>query len=245
MTDASPSACILIIGNEILSGKTQDKNIKFLGEELAKKGISLKEARILVDEKKEIVSAVNECRYKYTYVITTGGIGPTHDDITAECVASAFGKKLVRNEDAVEQLKKTGRELNEARLKMAHVPEGAALIDNPISNAPGFFIENVFVLAGIPSIARAMFASFENKLGSGKQIVSKNMDVYVPEGDLAAPLGDIAKRYPGVEIGSYPFSRDGRYGANLVVRSIDSEIVNTVIEEISNAMQLLEKQVNH
>ena len=240
MTIPNTTACVLIIGNEILSGKTQDTNLQFLGSELAKRGVSLKEARVLVDEKTEIVKTLNECRARYDYVITTGGIGPTHDDITAECVAAAFGRELVLNNEAVACLTQRSRELNEARLKMAHIPKGAELIDNPVSNAPGFRLDNVFVLAGIPSVARGMFATFADSLETGETIISKSLDVYIPEGDLAAPLGDIAQRYPTVEIGSYPFSRDGRYGANLVVRAINPSIVDKVFEEIESAMRLLD-----
>ena len=240
MTIPNTTACVLIIGNEILSGKTQDTNLQFLGSELAKRGVSLKEARVLVDEKTEIVKTLNECRARYDYVITTGGIGPTHDDITAECVAAAFGRELVLNNEAVACLTQRSRELNEARLKMAHIPKGAELIDNPVSNAPGFRLGNVFVLAGIPSVAQGMFATFADSLETGETIISKSLDVYIPEGDLAAPLGDIAQRYPTVEIGSYPFSRDGRYGANLVVRAMSSSTVDKVLEEIESAMQLLE-----
>ena len=158
-TESPPNACVLIIGNEILSGKTQDTNLQFLGSELALRGVRLAEARVLPDDKAEIVAALNKCRARYTYVITTGGIGPTHDDITAECVAAAFDREFVLNEEAAARLRRSGHELNPARLKMAHVPEGATLIDNPLSNAPGFRVENVFVLAGIPSVARAMFST--------------------------------------------------------------------------------------
>jgi molybdenum cofactor synthesis domain-containing protein len=239
MTTPLTTACVLIIGNEILSGKTQDTNLQFLGGELAQRGVVLKEARVLADEKVEIIKSLNECRARYNYVITTGGIGPTHDDITAECVAAAFDRKLLLNDEAVSRLSQSGRELNAARLKMAHVPEGAELIDNPVSNAPGFRLENVFVLAGIPAVARAMFITFADSLETGATIISKNLDVYVSEGDLAAPLGDIARRYPKVEIGSYPFSRNGRYGANLVVRSMDSSVVDEVFDKIVSAMQPL------
>ena len=219
MTKESPTtACVLIIGNEILSGKTQDKNLQFLGTELARRGVRLEEARVLPDDKTEIIATLNACRARYTYVITTGGIGPTHDDITAECVASAFNRDLILHDDAVALLRRSGRDLNPARLKMAHVPKGSVLIENPLSNAPGFRIENVFVLAGIPSVARAMFSNFADQLGAGGSIHSRNVDVFLPEGDIAQPLGGIAAKHSDVEIGSYPFSRDGRYGANLVVQ---------------------------
>ena len=177
------------------------------------------------DDKPAIIATLNECRAKYTYVFTTGGIGPTHDDITADCVAAAFGRDLILDEEAAARLGRSGHELNAARLKMAHVPEGASLIDNPLSNAPGFRIENVFVLAGIPSVARAMFSTICEGLGGGESIHAHSVDVFVREGDIAGPLEAIALEHPDVEIGSYPFSRDGRYGATLVVRGIDEAVV--------------------
>jgi len=227
-----PTACVLLIGNEILSGKTQDANLKFLGAELGKLGIKLVEARVIRDEHDMIIAHVNECRNKYDYVFTTGGIGPTHDDITAESVARAFGVPLELSEEAVERLKRGTMELNEARLKMATLPANASLIDNSISNAPGFRIGNVFVLAGIPSIARAMFSAAAEQLNVGSPIHSANVDVFAREGDIAEPLEKIANTHPDVEIGSYPFARDGRFGANLVVRGTQPELVEQVLNEI-------------
>ena len=239
--DSKPTtACVLIIGNEILSGKTRDANLQFLGTELAGKGIALVEARVLRDDKAAIVAAVNECRAAYTHVFTTGGIGPTHDDITAECIAEAFGRDLVLHGEAVERLRRRGIDLNAARLKMAHVPEGASLIDNPLSGAPGFRMENVFVMAGIPSVARGMFSTLDEQLDGGAPIHSRNVDVYLPEGELAAPLEGIVSKYPQVEIGSYPFFRkhrqERRFGANLVVRGTDEALVDQVLEEIIATM---------
>ena len=236
---AHPTACVLIIGNEILSGKTQDANIQFLGFELAKLGIRLEEARVVRDVPAAIVRHLNECRAAYTYVFTTGGIGPTHDDITAECVALAFGVDLVLDDDAVNRLKRGGRELNEARLKMARVPRGAELVDNPLSNAPGFKIGNVFVFAGIPSIARAMFASAVPMLIKGAPIHSASVDAFMKEGDFAAALADIQNHHPAVEIGSYPFHRDGQYGATLVARGIDKALIERVVREIADAIAAL------
>jgi molybdopterin-biosynthesis enzyme MoeA-like protein len=236
---AQPTACVMIIGNEILSGKTQDANLQFFGVELAKLGIKLVEARLLRDDHEMIVAQLNECRAKYTYVFTTGGIGPTHDDITAECVARAFDVPLELNADAVERLRGGRGELNEARVKMARVPAGASLIDNPISNAPGFRIGNVFVVAGIPAIARAMFYASVRELTRGAEILSAAVDVYAREGDLAASLARIANAHPEVEIGSYPFAREGRFGASLVVRGTDAELVQRVIDEITVAMTTL------
>ncbi len=240
MDTTTSTACVLIIGNEILSGKTQDTNLQFLGAELAAKGITLVEARVLRDDKAAIVAAVNECRAAYTYVFTTGGIGPTHDDITAECIATAFGRDLVLHEEAVERLRRQGLELNAARLKMARVPAGASLIDNPMSGAPGFRVDNVFVMAGIPAVARGMFSTLDEELAGGSPIHSRNVDVYLPEGELAAPLENIVRKYSQVEIGSYPFFRkrggERRFGANLVVRGTDEVLVDQVLQEIITTM---------
>jgi len=237
--NAQPTACILVIGNEILSGKTQDTNLQFLGFELAKLGIRLAEGRVVRDEPVAIIRHVNECRREFTYVFTTGGIGPTHDDITAECVAQAFGVPLVLNDGAVERLKRGGRPLNEARLKMARIPRGAELVDNPVSNAPGFRIENVFVLAGIPSIARAMFASAVPMLVKAPPILSVSVDAFVREGDFAAALESIQQRHTMVEIGSYPFNRDGKFGATLVARGTDGTLLRRVSDEIVAAIAAL------
>ncbi|HWN37791.1 MAG TPA: molybdopterin-binding protein [Gammaproteobacteria bacterium] len=234
-----PTACVLIIGNEILSGKTQDTNLQFLGFELAKLGIRLAEARVVRDEPAAIIRHLNEARREFTYVFTTGGIGPTHDDITAECVAQAFGVPLELNDDAVDRLKRGGRPLNEARLKMARVPRGAELVENPVSNAPGFRVENVFVFAGIPSIARAMFASAIPMLVQAPPILSAGVDAYLRESDFAEALEAIQHRHPTVEIGSYPFNRDGRFGATLVSRGTDRALLAKVVEEIVAAMTKL------
>ena len=232
----SPTACVLLIGNEILSGKTQDVNLQYLGSQLASLGVRLAEARVLPDDVDIIVSTVNECRAGFDYVFTTGGIGPTHDDITAQCITTAFGRELILDEDAVACLRRGSFELNEARLKMARIPEGAALIENPLSNAPGFRVENVFVLAGVPSVARAMFETIAGNLAAGEPIYSKNVDIYLREGDIAGPLEKIASKYEDIEIGSYPFKRDGRFGANLVVRGTDAQQLEAVLAEIIAAM---------
>jgi molybdenum cofactor synthesis domain-containing protein len=224
---------VLIIGNEILSGKTQDANVRFLGESLARLGIVLAEARVIRDEPATIAGVVNELRQRYSYVFTTGGIGPTHDDMTAESVALAFGVPLVLNEEAARRIGRGSRDLNPARLKMATIPEGASLIDNPLSHAPGFRIDNVFVMAGIPSIAQAMFAAIERDLKGGQPIQSKGIDLYAREGDFAQALEQIAERYPAVEVGSYPFLREGRYGASIVVRGTDGAAVDAALAEIT------------
>ncbi len=235
-TADAPTAAVLIIGNEILSGKTQDANLQYLGVELAKLGIKLIEARTVRDDPDAIIRHLNECRAQFTYVFTTGGIGPTHDDITAECIARAFGVELVVDPVAVELLKRSGRPLNEARLKMARVPKGATLIECAATSAPGFRIDNVLVLAGIPAIARAMFEAVAPTLARGAQIHSAGVDVYLPEGDFADVLEKIALAHPEVDIGSYPFRRDGRFGATLVVRGTDAALIESVVTEIASAM---------
>jgi molybdenum cofactor synthesis domain-containing protein len=236
---SQPTACVLVIGNEILSGKTQDANIQFLGLELAKLGIRLEEARVVRDVPEAIVRHVNECRATFTYVFTTGGIGPTHDDITAECIALAFGVELVLDDYAVELLTRSGRPLTEPRLKMARVPRGAELVANPVSNAPGFRMDNVFVLAGIPSIARAMFASAVPMLVKGAPIHSASVDAFMRESDFAEALTAIQDAHRAVEIGSYPFQRDGQYGATLVVRGIDEQLIERVVREVAAAIATL------
>lgn len=230
------TASVLIIGNEILSGKTQDANVQFLGQSLARLGIMLAEARIIRDEPEVIAAVINELRHRHSYVFTTGGIGPTHDDMTAESVALAFGVELVLNEEAARRIGRGSRDLNPARLKMAMIPEGASLIDNPLSHAPGFRIENVFVMAGIPSIARAMFTAIEGDLAGGRPIHSKSIDLYSREGDFAQALEEIANRHREVEIGSYPFSREGRFGASIVVRGTDGARVDAALREVTEKL---------
>jgi molybdenum cofactor synthesis domain-containing protein len=223
------TAAVLIIGNEILSGKTQDANVAFLGKALAGLGIRLEEARVIRDEPEVIAAVVNSLRADYDYVFTTGGIGPTHDDLTAESVARAFGVELVLDPEAARRIGRGPSDLTPARLKMAMIPDGASLIENPISHAPGFRMENVFVLAGIPAVAQAMFGSVEHELTGGDPILSEGLDIHARESEIAAPLDEIAKANPDVEIGSYPFSRDGRFGANIVVRGTDRARVQSVI----------------
>lgn len=230
------TAAVLIIGNEILSGKTQDANVQFLGESLARLGIVLAEVRIVRDEPDIIAAVLNELRQRYTYVFTTGGIGPTHDDLTAESVALAFGVKLELNEEAARRIGRGSRDMNPARLKMAMIPAGASLIDNPLSQAPGFRIDNVFVMAGIPSIARAMFGAIEGDLAGGRPIQSKSIDLYSREGDFAEVLEEIADRHLQVEIGSYPFSREGRFGASIVVRGTDGARIDAALAEITERL---------
>jgi molybdenum cofactor synthesis domain-containing protein len=229
------TACLLIIGNEVLSGRTKDANLAFLGERLNELGVRMAEARVLPDDEAVIVETLNAVRAKFDYVFTTGGIGPTHDDITAACIAKAFGKKLIRHPDAVALFEKKYAigELNEARLKMTEVPEGAVLVDNPVSQAPGFRIENVYVFAGIPRVMQAMFEGIKHELAGGARVLSRTVASHAKEGDLAAGLGALQNDYPDVEIGSYPFfSRDGQTGVRVVVRSPDRTEIDAVAERV-------------
>jgi molybdenum cofactor synthesis domain-containing protein len=224
MSDPVVTAAVLIIGNEILSGRTQDVNLAFLGKSLNEIGIRLKEARVVADVEAEIVAAVNELRARWTYVFTTGGIGPTHDDITAECIAKAFGVPLIRHPEAEARLRAhyDPDKLNEARLRMANTPEGATLIDNPVSIAPGFRIGNVFVMAGVPAIMQAMFDGLKGGLRGGAPVRSVTVPAYIAEGTIAKDLGALQARFPELDIGSYPFFRAGKFGTSLVLRGTDA-----------------------
>ena len=236
-TKNKTSVAILIIGNEILSGRTKDLNGNYLAVELLKLGINVRQIRIVPDEKKEIVGALNALKIKYTYVFTSGGIGPTHDDITADSVAEAFSVPLLLNEKAREMLAShyaNGKDdLNEARLRMARIPAGATLIDNPISKAPGFRIGNVFVLAGVPRIFQAMADSILTNLDSGDPIISKTITISKPEGTIAEKLAEIASSFPEVSIGSYPFNINGDLGTNLVVMHEDAALIRIVVAQLS------------
>ena len=233
--DKSPvTAALVIIGNEMLSGRTQDANLRFLAEGLNGVGIRLAEARVIADDEGRIVAAVNELRAAYDYVFTTGGIGPTHDDITTPAIAKAFGRAHGRNAEAEAVLRQHYRpeDVTEARLTMADMPEGVTLIDNPVSRAPGFRIENVFVLPGVPRIMQAMFDGFKHDLAGGDPVISRTLTVAIPEGVMAEPLGRLQDGHPDAEIGSYPFVRHGKIGTCLVIRSTDAALVDRVAEEL-------------
>ena len=232
-------ACLIIIGNEILSGRTHDKNLPYLAEELNVLGVRLAETRVIPDIEDTIIKTVNECRAAFDYVFTTGGIGPTHDDITSECVAKAFGVAIELNAEAHELLKshyENPEDLNEARLRMARIPVGAELIQNPISKAPGFRMENVYVMAGVPMIMQAMFQGIKHQLIGGKPMVSRSVGGYIPEGAIAQVLGEIQGDFPATDIGSYPFLREGKLGTTLVVRGEDSDDVNQAADRIRKAI---------
>ncbi len=230
------TAALLIIGNEILSGRTQDVNLNYIAKGLAQVGVRLKEVRVVADDEPAIIVAVNQLRDAYHYVFTTGGIGPTHDDITAECVAKAFGVPLKRDPRAVERLLKQIKpeDLNEARLRMANIPEGGVLIDNPVSQAPGFRIGNVHVMAGVPRIMQAMFDGVKGTLKGGARILSCSVQIQAPEGLVAAGLAAIQTAAPDVEIGSYPFAKEGRFGTVIVTRGIDRDRVAAVSVQVAN-----------
>ncbi len=227
------NAAILVIGNEILSGRTQDANVAYLGAELAARGITLAEVRIVRDDQPAIVAALDALRASHTYVFTSGGIGPTHDDITSAAVARAFGVPLERDPEAVRRLQSRygDGELNAARLKMAEIPVGAQLVDNPISQAPGFRMGNVFVMAGIPSILRAMFEGIRHTLAEGPPQISRSVTLAVREGDLAEGLTRIQDRHPEVEVGSYPSFTEGRSLVTIVARGTDAGRLDNVMAE--------------
>ena len=223
MPQEEVTAALLVIGDEILSGRTKDKNIGFVADHCNRIGIRLKEVRIVADDAAAIVKAVNDLRPAYTYVFTTGGIGPTHDDITADAVAKAFGVPIDIDQRAVALLRERYAEadLTPARLRMARIPKGAELVENPVSKAPGFQFENVIVMAGVPAIMEAMLLAVTPRLRTGPKLLSETLRVAAAEGQIAAPLGACQRAFPDVAMGSYPFFEDGRPGANLVLRSID------------------------
>jgi molybdenum cofactor synthesis domain-containing protein len=225
--DGVVTAAVLVIGDEILSGRTKDKNIGYIAEYLTNLGIDLKEVRVVPDEEVEIVTALNALRARYTYVFTTGGIGPTHDDITADCVAKAFGVGIDYHPKAVELMRarvaETGGVMNEARMRMTRVPAGAELVLNKISVAPGFWIGNVIVMAGVPTIMQAMLEFVTPKLKTGAKMLSESVRADCREGDIGTELGQVAKAHPDAVIGSYPFTDENGGNTNVVVRSRDPQ----------------------
>ncbi|MFO0292413.1 MAG: competence/damage-inducible protein A [Rhodospirillales bacterium] len=242
MTDKIVTAAVLVIGNEILSGRTRDTNMNWLAVELTALGIRLTEARVVADVEAAIIAAINDLRVQHDYVFTTGGIGPTHDDITAESVAKAFGVPLVRDPEAVRRLQAhyaNPADLNEARLRMANIPEGATLIDNPISKAPGFRIGNVHVMAGVPAIMQAMFDGLRQALKGGAPLLSRTVDADLAEGAMAERLAAIQRVHPAVEIGSYPRMRQGKPSAAIVLRSIDPVLLGHAAEAVKAMMRAL------
>ncbi len=237
--DNNVTACMLIIGNEILSGRTQDSNLQYIGTRLNELGVRLREARVIPDVPEVIIATVNECRAKYDYVFTSGGIGPTHDDITSECIAAAFGVAMHKHPDAMALLEPyyPPGEFTEARQRMATVPEGAELVHNPVSAAPGFRIENVYVLAGIPSIMQAMFETVTHQLTGGAPMLSRSVRVMIGESVIAEGLGELQRRYPEIDIGSYPAVRRRQFGVSIVLRGTDAALLGKVVEELKEVLR--------
>jgi molybdenum cofactor synthesis domain-containing protein len=242
MNDA-PTAAVLLIGDEVLSGRTKDKNLGFIADYLTAIGIDLKEARVVADEEDDIVAAVNALRARYTYVFTTGGIGPTHDDITADAMAKAFGVGISHHPEASEILlahfAALGREPNEARMRMARIPHGASLILNPVSKAPGFRFENVHVMAGVPKVMQAMMDEIAPTLIKGAPVRSFTIQFLGGEGDIAKPLQEVQGHSPGVTIGSYPFETPQGFATNLVIRSRDETAAYKARDAVALAAQAL------
>ncbi|HEV2603051.1 MAG TPA: competence/damage-inducible protein A [Microvirga sp.] len=235
MPETSVTAALLVIGDEILSGRTKDKNIGYIAEYLTNIGIDLKEVRVVPDEEPEIVAAINALRTRYTYLFTTGGIGPTHDDITADCVAKAFGVSIDIDERARAMMLERYKpeDLNEARLRMARIPAGADLVENPISKAPGFKLQNVIVMAGVPSIMQAMLDAVAPTLQTGARMIVETLEAQgLPEGVYAAGLSEVAKEHEGVSIGSYPSFGPTGFRNQIVVRGKDGSQVAAAIEAV-------------
>lgn len=233
----NPTAAMLVIGDEILSGRTRDANMYHLANELTKHGVDLSEVRIVSDDPDAIISAVRALSDAYDTVFTSGGIGPTHDDITADCIAAAFETSIDVRDDARAILQARydamGTELNAARLRMARIPDGACLIDNPVSGAPGFSLRNVHVMAGVPSVFQAMVASVLPSLIGGQPMLSQSLRIMRGEGDIAQPLGALAKDFPDLSIGCYPFQKDGIFGAQVVVRGTDGARVDAAVVRLN------------
>lgn len=244
------TAAILVIGDEILSGRTKDKNIGYIAEYMTAIGIDVKEVRVVSDDEPEVVAALNALRARYTYVFTTGGIGPTHDDITADCIAKAFGVSIDYHPEAVaimkERVAKMGGELNEARMRMTRIPAGAALVANKVSGAPGFWIGNVITMAGVPSIMQAMLDEVAPKLKTGVKMLSTSIRADAKEGDIGTELGAVAKAHPDAIIGSYPFiDEKGGPNTNIVVRSRDAGKLDEVRAAVEAMLAKVKAQLAH
>ncbi len=227
------TAAVLIIGNEILSGRTQDTNLAYLARKLNEYGIQIHEARVVADIERDIVEAVNALRSRYDYVFTTGGIGPTHDDITADCIAAAFGVDLVVSPEiaALIERRPAPPEIMVARMRMARIPRGSGLIDNPLG-PPGFFIGNVYVMAGIPRVMQQMVDSLAGKLRRGATMRSRSVTAYLTESQVARRLSRIQDEYPHIDLGSYPFHREQRYGTTLVMRGTDEAGLDAMLDAV-------------
>lgn len=233
----NPTAAMLVIGDEILSGRTRDGNTHYLAGQLTQHGIRLMEARVVADDQAAIVEAVNALRGRWDHVFTSGGIGPTHDDITADAIAAAFGVGISHRADAMALLQahydRSGLEFNEARQRMARIPDGATLIDNPLSTAPGFTIGNVNVMAGVPNIFQAMVASVLPNLTGGDPLLSQSLRVNKGEGEIATAFGALAAEFPDLSMGSYPFIQNGAHGTNLVIRGTDAARIDAAMTRLA------------
>jgi molybdenum cofactor synthesis domain-containing protein len=234
---ANPTAAMLVIGDEILSGRTRDSNMHYLAGELTRIGITLAEVRVVADDHAAIVAALRALSGAYDHVFTSGGIGPTHDDITADAVADAMGATIGHRADAMALLQahydRAGLPFNEARQRMARIPKGAVLIDNPVSTAPGFTLGNVHVMAGVPNIFQAMLASVLPKLTGGAPLLSQTLRVNRGEGEIAGPFGALAAEYPDLSMGSYPFTLNGAHGTNLVIRGTNPGLLDEAMMKLT------------
>ncbi len=233
----NPTAAMIVIGDEILSGRTRDSNMHYLAQELTKIGVDLREVRFIADEAAAITATVREMSAAYGAVFTSGGIGPTHDDITADSVAAAFDTPIGVREDAYQLLRahydRQGNDFNEARQRMARIPDGATLIDNPVSIAPGFTIANVHVMAGVPAVFEAMVASILPTLTGGAPLLSQSLRIQRGEGEIAGPLAELAREFADLGIGSYPFQKNGIYGANIVIRGQDGARIDAAMTRLA------------
>ena len=238
----NPTAAMLVIGDEILSGRTRDANMHYLAGELTEAGITLTEVRVVSDDAPAIIAAVKALSAAYDTVFTSGGIGPTHDDITADCIAAAFDDHIDVRDDARALLQahydRDGKEFNEARQRMARIPDSATLIDNPVSVAPGFTVQNVHVMAGVPSVFKAMVASVLPTLTGGAPMQSSSTRIERGEGDIAGPLGQLAEAFPDLSIGSYPYQEQGKFGANIVIRGQDSARISAAVARLKTDFDL-------
>ena len=237
-------AAIIVIGNEILSGRTQDVNVSFLTKWLNELGVRVVEVRIIEDKEDSIIKCVNELRNKFKYVFTTGGIGPTHDDITSKSISKAFKLKYGFHKEAYKILEKyyNSKNFSEGRKKMAKIPDGASLIYNPSSGAPGFIVENVFCLPGVPSILQSMISGLKNKITGGKKILSETISIQAVESEISKSLENIQKKFKTLEIGSYPFFRLGKIGVSIVVRSSEKKRIDGCCKEIVSFLK--KKKIN-
>jgi molybdenum cofactor synthesis domain-containing protein len=236
------TACLILIGNELLSGRTQDKNMAFIAKKLNELGIRLAAAHVIPDVPETIIETVNQCRAAYDYVFTTGGIGPTHDDITSECIAQAFGVGLKRDTETArlltERVEARGETMNDARMRMAIFPEGAILLNNKISAAPGYLMDNVFVMAGVPRIMQAMFEEAKRHLEGGSRVLGRGLAIDLGEGTIAESLATIQARYDGIDIGSYPQMRNQvGFRVSVVLRGTDRGLIDQAFDELMQVLR--------